>query len=633
MLTITYSYLGEPATVIELAETTSPADQTAAIQFALDAVAGMPGATVSLSAGTFTVVGTGTAADGALRIGSETTLEGAGMGLTTIKLADGSTAVTGIVRTDSGDVLADGSVTTTTNVTLRDLTIDGNMANTTGSTDGFYCGPQPGTSQYDSNILIERVEIMNASRYGFDPHEQTVGLTFIDCVAHHNGVDGFVIDYCSDVEIIGSTAYSNGRHGINIVTGSSDVTIIDATVYDNGGSGIVVQTGDNEIRSFTNNVTIIGGTVTDNAGIGIDVHQATDVLIQSVEISGNGTHGISLLGVQRVTLDDNTITDVPTTSQAVRTGGYLQDFGDTDSANDRYIQSTDIKIDGVRQTDLKIPAGVTLWSYQVSSGNDVINGSSGRDTVAAGSGNDNVSGGKGNDVLYGEDGNDVLYGNDGNDTLVGGAGHDSLFGGAGSDTLQYSGGLDTLDGGTGNDTVDFSKSGPSVYVNLAATSGYEAWTSGTWRSDAANATTAIADILGVENVRGSSHSDTIIGNSSNNLLEGGGGNDTVNGGGGSDTLLGGAGGDLLNGGVGNDRFTGGSGADVYQFSANWGTDTITDFADGVDKIAFDKVSGLIGFASLKITAASAGATIAYGSSSIVLQGISTSSLSADDFIF
>lgn len=633
MLTITYSYFGAPATVIELAETASPADQTAAIQSALDAVAGLPRGTVSLSEGTFTVVGTGTAADGALRIGSETTLEGAGMGLTTIKLADGSTGVTGIVRTDSGDVLADGSVTTTSNVTLRDLTIDGNMANTTGSTDGFYCGPQPGTAQYDSNILIESVEITNASRYGFDPHEQTIGLTIIDSVAHHNGADGFVIDFCADVELSGCTAYSNGRHGINIVTGSSDVTITDATVYENGGSGIVVQTGDNEIRSFTTNVTIIGGTVTDNAGIGIDVHQAADILIQNVEISGNGTHGISLLGVERATLDGNSITDVPATSKAVRLDGYLQDFGDTDTANDRYIPSSNITIDGVQQTDPKLPSGVTPWTYAVSSGDDVINASHGRDTVAAGSGNDTVSGGKGTDVLYGEDGNDVLYGNDGNDTLSGGAGHDSLFGGAGSDTLMYSGGRDLLDGGTGTDTVDFSNSGPSVYVNLAVTPGYEAWTSGTRRSEPENAMIAIADIIGVENVRGSSHSDTIIGNASSNMLEGGGGDDTLNGGSGNDTLIGGSGGDILIGSAGSDRLTGGTGADVYQFNANWGADTITDFADGIDRIAFDGVSGLSGLANLKITSSSAGATIAYGKSSIVLQGISVSSLSADDFIF
>jgi Ca2+-binding RTX toxin-like protein len=117
------------------------------------------------------------------------------------------------------------------------------------------------------------------------------------------------------------------------------------------------------------------------------------------------------------------------------------------------------------------------------------------------------------------------------------------------------------------------------------------------------------------------------------MLEGGGGNDTISGGSGNDTLLGGAGNDLLNGGTGSDRLTGGSGADVFQFNTNWGTDTITDFADGIDRISFDGVSGLDGFANLKISSTSAGVTVAYGKSSIVLQGVSVSSISADDFIF
>jgi hypothetical protein len=192
MLTITYSFDGSPARQVELAETATPAQQTAAIQAALDAVAGQAGGTVTLSAGTFTVIGTGNAADGALRIGSQTTLEGVGMGQTVIKLADGAAGVTGIVRTDSGSVLADGTVTTTSNVVVKNLTIDGNMAKTSGATDGFYCGPEPGTAQHDSNITLDQVEIMNASRYGFDPHEQTVGLNIINSVAHHNGVDGMV---------------------------------------------------------------------------------------------------------------------------------------------------------------------------------------------------------------------------------------------------------------------------------------------------------------------------------------------------------------------------------------------------------------------------------------------------------
>lgn len=632
MLTISYVYTGSLAQEINLADGATPQQQTAAIQAALDAVAGHTGGAVSLSSGTFTVIGTGTAADGALRIGSETTLQGAGIAQTIIKLADGSTGVTGIVRTDSGAVLPDGSVSTTTNVVIQNLSIDGNKAHTTGDTDGFYSGPAPGTGQADSNITLERIEIMNASRYGFDPHEQTSGLTISNSVAHDNGLDGFAIDFCSNVQLINDTAYGNGRHGFNIVTGSSNVSIINPDAHDNGGSGIVVQTGDNEIRSFTNHVTISGGQIANNAIDGIDVHQATDVVIDQVAISGNGADGISLAGVERVDLSSNMITNIPAGSQAVQIGGYLQDFADSDQLNDRYVATHTVTIDGIAQLDPVIPAGVTLWSYKVTAGDDIITGSAGADTVAAGSGNDTVSGGKGNDTLYGNDGNDVLDGGAGNDVLYGGAGNDKLYGSAGNDTLKYTGGVDLLDGGTGFDTIDFSKFGSAVYVNLAA-KGYEGWTSGTSSANAANATIAIADIAAVEAVKGSSSGDTIIGNSANNTLDGGGGYDTINGGAGIDTILGDRGNDTLNGGAGNDALTGGTGSDVFQLNAAWGTDTVSDFVRGQDKVEFAGVSGLTSFAKLAITSTSAGADVAYGTNHIILQGVTASTLTASDFLF
>ena len=226
MLTITYSYLGGPTQTISLdGATTSAGQQTAAIQSALDAVAGHAGANVTLSAGTFTVIGNGTASNGALRVGSETTLEGAGMGQTVLKLADGAGAVTGIIRTDSGETNADGSFQTTQNVTIKDITIDGNKAATTGEVDGFYAGGRPNSGQYDSNIVLDRVEVMNASRYGFDPHEQVVGLTITNSVAHDNGVDGFTIDFSSNVLLSDNQSYANGRHGFNIVTSSSNVAL------------------------------------------------------------------------------------------------------------------------------------------------------------------------------------------------------------------------------------------------------------------------------------------------------------------------------------------------------------------------------------------------------------------------
>jgi hypothetical protein len=110
------------------------------------------------------------------------------MGQTILKVADGwSGNITGVVRTPFDAV--------TSNVGVFDLSIDGNRDATTGKIDGFYTGVKPGSPLQDSDIHVARVEVMDCSGYGFDPHEQTLRLTIESSVAHGNGLDGFVADY------------------------------------------------------------------------------------------------------------------------------------------------------------------------------------------------------------------------------------------------------------------------------------------------------------------------------------------------------------------------------------------------------------------------------------------------------
>ena len=205
--------------------------------------------------------------------------EGAGMGATTIQLAaNPGHDVTGVVRTDSGKTNADGTPVSCHDVTIRNLTIDANKAGAgSADVDGFFSGPKPFTATgIDTNITLDQVEVCNASRYGFDPHERTDGLTFNKCVSHDNVVDGFTIDYCSNVTFTGCEAYNNGRHGFNIVTSSYDVLMQGTKSHHNGASGLVVQTGIYETRVLTNGVTIEGGAIWNNTGDGIVVRQATE---------------------------------------------------------------------------------------------------------------------------------------------------------------------------------------------------------------------------------------------------------------------------------------------------------------------------------------------------------------------
>lgn len=100
---------------------------------------------------------------------------------------------------------------------------------------------------------------------------------------------------------------------------------------------------------------------------------------------------------------------------------------------------------------------------------------------------------------------------------------------------------------------------------------------------------------------GTRKNDKLNGTNRDDRLDGVGGNDTLRGKNGNDILIGGNGKDRLNagpgedrliGGAGNDTLTGGGGADSFVFDSDrryrrkdLGTDTITDFIVGEDKIA------------------------------------------------
>ena len=77
---------------------------------------------------------------------------------------------------------------------------------------------------------------------------------------------------------------------------------------------------------------------------------------------------------------------------------------------------------------------------------------------------------------------------------------------------------------------------------------------------------------------------TSIGGLGNDTMTAGTGDDFVRGGKGNDTLQGESGNDTLFGDKGNDLLVGGDGADIFAFNAESGTDQISDFLSGTDKI-------------------------------------------------
>jgi Ca2+-binding RTX toxin-like protein len=217
----------------------------------------------------------------------------------------------------------------------------------------------------------------------------------------------------------------------------------------------------------------------------------------------------------------------------------------------------------------------------------------------------NLTGNEFGQTLQGNPANNVLYGMGGNDTLIGGAGDDSLKGGAGADILV---------GGQGNDTFLFGKTdGKDVITDFnsgdtLSVSGYSAAQSIVQSGSDVIVTLSRSDTItlyytDVATVQAGLHfdsgtpppppaggggategDDTLTGTTRNDTLNGLGGNDVLYGLAGVDNLNGGAGNDILRGGLGADVLTGGAGSDLFVFESSGGSDRITDFVSGTDKI-------------------------------------------------
>ena len=146
-------------------------------------------------------------------------------------------------------------------------------------------------------------------------------------------------------------------------------------------------------------------------------------------------------------------------------------------------------------------------------------------------------------------------------------------------TILDSGGVDTLDysGFAGNQLINLNS---ETFSNIGSLVG----------------NVVIARGTVIENAIGGSGADTLIGNGVANVLSGRGGSDTL---------------------------TGGNGNDVFQDTiANFGGDTITDFARG-DRIVLTDAN--LGFA-IGLVVGTSGSQLTFGSSSLFLSGVRNPSI-------
>jgi Ca2+-binding RTX toxin-like protein len=234
---------------------------------------------------------------------------------------------------------------------------------------------------------------------------------------------------------------------------------------------------------------------------------------------------------------------------------------------------------GTDYADVLYGDALNNW-FEGGGGIDVLVGNEGDDVLMGGLGNDNIDGGAGSDTadfndkttsvsitlngasgarafvtglaedfllrienIIGGSAADSLTGDALANTLNGGTGSDTVSGGAGNDTLVVGargvGDIDVASGGAGRDTIDLSGMASAVWVDLQYTA-MEVWTSGLNFAYGGNANTQVANLDTIENIVGTSFSDTILGDGLDNSYKYTGNTvgtpDTFQGRGGSDTV-------------------------------------------------------------------------------------------------
>lgn len=129
--------------------------------------------------------------------------------------------------------------------------------------------------------------------------------------------------------------------------------------------------------------------------------------------------------------------------------------------------------------------------------------------------------------------------------------------------------------------------------------------------------------------------DTVHSGDGADKIDGGNGKDYLAGNRGGDTIVGGNGKDVIFGGLGNDILTGGNGKDTFIFpntqGRRSGDDIITDFHN--DQIDLQLYNTDFDTLAATFTDVDGNAVMDTGHGTITLLGVSSTDLSASDFIF
>lgn len=191
------------------------------------------------------------------------------------------------------------------NVTIEDITIDGNIANNCSSFSDFVCAavhcvfsrsihirnsivrdwPSDGIDvQGGYNVFVTGCEVSGCRGHGFHPGTDLHHAAFSNNISHHNAQQGlFFCDNVRYINVTGSVFYSNGEHGIGDIGGGKTTirdqyNVISNNICDsNGMCGIQVIQGNHNVIS--NNICRNNSRSGQGSWPGILVKDSEDITI------------------------------------------------------------------------------------------------------------------------------------------------------------------------------------------------------------------------------------------------------------------------------------------------------------------------------------------------------------------
>lgn len=274
-------------------------DDTAAIQAAIDAAGQAGGGVVFLPPGTYSVKRTSPAGNynySLLIKESNVTIEGAGMGASTIKMADGENGT--ILRTVINNRSIDGSLAKAlSNIRIANLTIDGNWNNVTWAapkgmeTSGIY--DQNGiTLSTTTNSRVENVHIRHIGQDGLSGGSN-INLTIVGSIVEHTGKNNIAMFQSTGIKVINNTL----RNANDSPDGGASKPFYDTSTAKYSSIAFayaptIAYTG------TTKNFNIaVGNRIETSTGRGISAdYMANNLIIEGNQIES--TSGRNLIGLQ-----------------------------------------------------------------------------------------------------------------------------------------------------------------------------------------------------------------------------------------------------------------------------------------------------------------------------------------------